>query len=139
MLMTSSHWLVLAGVCAMVLASPSQAAFQDPLDVPAVQSKLAPRGLINGMAYAGKRMVSVGQRGHILYSNDVGQSWTQAKEATLAVNYRCASMTGRSSERWRAPASGRCPMPTLTKWSPHSHPSILGCQRQLTSRQIEIL
>lgn len=79
MLKTSRTWLVLAGVCAMALASPSQAAFQDPLDVPAVQSKLAPRGLINGMAYAGKRMVSVGQRGHILYSDDAGQNWTQAK------------------------------------------------------------
>jgi len=79
MLKTSRTWLVLAGVCAMALASPSQAAFQDPLDVPAVQSKLAPRGVINGLAYAGKRMVSVGQRGHILYSDDAGQSWTQAK------------------------------------------------------------
>lgn len=79
MLKTSRHWLVLAGVCALALASPSQAAFLDPLDVPAVQSKLAPRGIINGLAYAGKRMVAVGQRGHILYSDDAGQSWSQAR------------------------------------------------------------
>lgn len=34
--------------------------------------------LANGLAMAGKRIVSVGQRGHILYSDDDGKSWTQA-------------------------------------------------------------
>lgn len=79
MLKTCRTWMVLTGVCAMALAVPCQAAFQDPLDVPSVKSQLAPRGVINGLAYAGKRMVSVGQRGHILYSDDAGQNWTQAK------------------------------------------------------------
>jgi len=79
MLKSCRTWLVLAGVCAMALAAPCQAAFQDPLDIPAVLSKLAPRSVINGLTYAGKRMVSVGQRGHILYSDDAGQNWTQAQ------------------------------------------------------------
>jgi photosystem II stability/assembly factor-like uncharacterized protein len=78
MLKSCRTWLVLAGICAMALAAPCQAAFQDPLDIPAVHSKLAPKGVINGLAFAGKRMVSVGQRGHILYSDDAGQNWIQA-------------------------------------------------------------
>ena len=36
-------------------------------------------GLLNGVARAGKRVVAVGQRGHIVYSDDGGRSWTQAK------------------------------------------------------------
>jgi photosystem II stability/assembly factor-like uncharacterized protein len=70
--------VALAGLLALCLAAPVQAAFQDPLDVPAVKSALAPRALANGLAMAGKRMVAVGQRGHILTSEDGGKSWTQA-------------------------------------------------------------
>lgn len=54
------------------------AAFQDVLDVPAVPSALATQGLINGLALAGERVVGVGQRGHIVYSDDQGRSWRQA-------------------------------------------------------------
>jgi photosystem II stability/assembly factor-like uncharacterized protein len=70
--------VALASVLALCLTTPVQAAFQDPLDVPAVKSALAPRALANGLAMAGKRMVAVGQRGHILTSEDGGNSWTQA-------------------------------------------------------------
>src|SRR4029079_5611384 len=34
--------------------------------------------LLNGLARAGQRIVAVGQRGHVLYSDDAGKSWKQA-------------------------------------------------------------
>lgn len=52
--------------------------FVDPLDVPATKTSLASRTPFNALARAGKRIVAVGQRGHILYSNDFGKNWTQA-------------------------------------------------------------
>lgn len=53
--------------------------FQDPLAVPAQASPLAARGLLQGVARAGQRLIAVGQRGHIVLSNDGGASWQQAK------------------------------------------------------------
>lgn len=53
------------------------AAFVDPLDAPAKVSALAPKALLNGLAQAGKRLVAVGQRGHVLYSDDGGEHWQQ--------------------------------------------------------------
>ncbi|HJV01971.1 MAG TPA: YCF48-related protein [Burkholderiaceae bacterium] len=65
---------------ALLMAAPAQAApFADPLDTPAMTSALAPRALLNGLAHAGKRIVAVGQRGHVLYSDDQGGHWTQAR------------------------------------------------------------
>jgi photosystem II stability/assembly factor-like uncharacterized protein len=71
-------WAALASACVLVFAAPAQGAFQDPLDAPATKSALSPQALSNGLALAGKRIVAVGQRGHILYSEDAGKSWTQA-------------------------------------------------------------
>lgn len=56
----------------------SQIGFQDVLDTPAIKSPLAVKTLFNGITLAGKRLVSVGQRGHIVYSDDGGASWSQA-------------------------------------------------------------
>lgn len=67
-----------AGALALVLAATSCWAFQDPLDTPAMKSALASKNLLNGVAQAGKRVVAVGKRGHILYSNDLGKTWQQA-------------------------------------------------------------
>lgn len=53
--------------------------FKDVLDTPARMSPLASRSLLNGVASAGKRVVCVGLRGHIVYSDDGGKTWTQAK------------------------------------------------------------
>lgn len=52
--------------------------FQDILDTPAAMSKLAPKTLLVGVTVVGKRIVCVGQRGHIVYSDDQGKSWTQS-------------------------------------------------------------
>lgn len=72
---------ILTKLLAISLLAPvlaSAATFQDPLDVPAKASAQASKGLINGLAMAGNRLVAVGQRGHILLSDDQGKSWQQA-------------------------------------------------------------
>jgi photosystem II stability/assembly factor-like uncharacterized protein len=53
--------------------------FQDPLAVPAQASALAGRSLLQGVARTGQRLVAVGQRGHIVHSNDAGSTWQQSK------------------------------------------------------------
>jgi photosystem II stability/assembly factor-like uncharacterized protein len=66
--------------CALLLPLvPCGAAPADVLDTPAATSALAARGLINGLALAGSRVVAVGQRGHIVYSDNRGEQWTQAR------------------------------------------------------------
>ena len=72
------HMAVAAAALALPAASTAQA-FRDVLDTPAAASAAAPRGLLNGLARAGTRVVAVGQRGHIVYSDDGGRSWMQAQ------------------------------------------------------------
>jgi len=45
----------------------------------ALESAKASRSLLLDVTHAGSRMVVVGDRGHILYSEDQGKTWTQAK------------------------------------------------------------
>jgi photosystem II stability/assembly factor-like uncharacterized protein len=52
---------------------------RDVLDTPSVKSALASRSLLNGLALAGERIVAVGQRGHVLFSDDGGKTWKQAE------------------------------------------------------------
>lgn len=76
-------WMALAALAA-ALALPFTrqvvaAEFSDALDTPALPSELAAQGPLTGLASAGERLVVVGQRGHILYSDDSGRSWHQAE------------------------------------------------------------
>lgn len=48
------------------------------LDTPAIQTPLAEKMLINGLIKTGNRIIAVGQRGDILWSDDHGRTWTQA-------------------------------------------------------------
>jgi photosystem II stability/assembly factor-like uncharacterized protein len=50
----------------------------DPGTLPAEPARLAPRSLLLDIARAGSRLVAVGERGHVLASDNRGQSWTQA-------------------------------------------------------------
>jgi photosystem II stability/assembly factor-like uncharacterized protein len=50
----------------------------DPLDKPAEASPLAQYSQLIAIARAGNRLVVAGMRGHILYSDDEGRTWTQA-------------------------------------------------------------
>src|SRR5574340_1818382 len=71
---------VVAGAAAAIgwAAPEGAAAFRDVLDTPAAMSPLAQRGLLLGLARAGNAVVAVGQRGHILWSDDAGGHWQQA-------------------------------------------------------------
>ncbi len=69
--------------------------YVDVLDLPARVSALALNSPLSGMARAGERVIAVGQRGHILFSDDGGKHWQQAAvpvSADLtAVNFASAS------------------------------------------------
>lgn len=69
----------LAAFALLLPAATTAAEYRDVLDTPAAASALAPAGLLNGLARAGKRIVAVGQRGHVVYSDDAGRTWVQAK------------------------------------------------------------
>mgnify|MGYP000072133774 FL=1 len=56
----------------------SQAEWQDPLQTPAMKTLKAPSSLLLDVISAGDRLVAVGERGHIILSDDDGYSWSQA-------------------------------------------------------------
>jgi photosystem II stability/assembly factor-like uncharacterized protein len=47
-----------------------------------IESAKAQQALLLDITHAGKRLVAVGDRGHILYSDDNGATWSQAKVPT---------------------------------------------------------
>ena len=67
--------LVLAALHGAAQAAP----FTDVLDLPAMPSALAATSALRDVAMAGERLVAVGPRGHILYSDDHGLHWQQAQ------------------------------------------------------------
>ena len=69
---TVALWLLFAFFGA--LSAPHAAA-----QVAAVESRLASTSLLLDGARAGSRLVVVGERGHILFSDDNGATWTQAQ------------------------------------------------------------
>ncbi|MBK5351447.1 glycosyl hydrolase, partial [Pseudomonas sp. TH41] len=81
--MNAFRWITLAAL-GVALAVPFTRAvvaadFVDPLSSPAIPSEKAINGMFTGLATAGKRLVAVGQRGHIFYSDDAGVRWHQAE------------------------------------------------------------
>lgn len=67
------------------MVSGAHAAPVSAVDRPAIMSAKASRSLMTDIAYAGKRLVTVGERGHILYSDDDGKNWMQAKVPVSAM------------------------------------------------------
>ena len=63
-------------------ALPQDAGQEDPAARPAIIAPLAVRSLLLDLAWAGKRIFAVGERGHILHSADAGKSWTQVPVPT---------------------------------------------------------
>ncbi len=51
----------------------------DPAARPSVIAPLAVRSLLIDLARAGERVFAVGERGHVLYSDDEGRTWTQVQ------------------------------------------------------------
>lgn len=66
-----------AGV--VLAVSMTALAYKTPVEEPATPSKLAALTPLIGVDKAGKRIVAVGLRGHIVYSDDEGKTWTQAQ------------------------------------------------------------
>jgi len=63
-------------LASLVVQAPVYAA-KDVLDTPAMQSDRAMRHLLLDVTEAGDRVVAVGAKGHILISDDDGQTWRQ--------------------------------------------------------------
>ncbi|WP_166252282.1 WD40/YVTN/BNR-like repeat-containing protein [Marinobacter salicampi] len=63
----------------LAAAAPSAVAVGDLLETPARETQLATEFLLTDITRAGDRLVSVGERGHIIYSDDQGTTWTQAE------------------------------------------------------------
>jgi len=59
-----------------------QAAYKDIIEMKAVKVDSASTSLALDVAKAGDRLVIVGERGHVLYSDDNGENWTQADVET---------------------------------------------------------
>ncbi len=79
--MCSFKKFVLVTLCAtlaLLQAVAQAASFVDVLELPAKPSALAQRSPLLDVTRAGERLVAVGQRGHILYSDDAGVQWQQA-------------------------------------------------------------
>jgi photosystem II stability/assembly factor-like uncharacterized protein len=70
-------------ISALIVAATSSAAPDagkyDVLELPAVQSELASKSLIYSINKFGDRYFATGQHGHILYSDDGGDTWQQAE------------------------------------------------------------
>ncbi|EIK93444.1 BNR/Asp-box repeat domain-containing protein [Pseudomonas sp. M47T1] len=74
---------LVAGIALGGVAGSAWAADPAPAaQVWSIESGKALRSLMLDVVAAGPRLVAVGDRGHILYSDDHGQSWTQAKVPT---------------------------------------------------------
>ncbi len=71
------RWLLPLAACCLW---PTQAAWSvgDVLTTPSMPTELAPTTLLIDVVEVGERLVAVGQRGHIIYSDDKGKSWSQA-------------------------------------------------------------
>jgi len=63
----------------MAIAAPAVFAMADILEIPARPTDLAPVNLLNDADRAGDRIVAAGERGHIIFSDNGGDSWTQAE------------------------------------------------------------
>ena len=70
-------WTLVA--TALLAAGLSSAEPMDTLSTPALASQLAPRSMLVTAARAGDRIVVAGERGHVLWSDDAGAQWRQAR------------------------------------------------------------
>lgn len=77
-------WFSMTLVALMILVSPCavHAAYKDIVEMAAVKVATAGSSLTLDIVRAGDRLVVVGERGHVLYSDNQGESWTQADVAT---------------------------------------------------------
>lgn len=84
------RWLALAGA---TLAGGVQAA-GFPTDGPARRMPLADKAALLDLTLAGGRLVAVGERGHVLLSDDQGATWRQAQDVPTRVTLTAVHATG---------------------------------------------
>ena len=79
-----SYWLSVILVALITLFNPfaAQGAYKDFIEMKAVKVASASTSLAVDVAKAGDRLVIVGERGHVLFSDDNGDRWTQADVET---------------------------------------------------------
>jgi photosystem II stability/assembly factor-like uncharacterized protein len=76
------QWMSLVLIAALVACGTRALGQVDPHDaanLPAEIEPLASESLLLDLATAGSRIVAVGERGHVLLSDDQGRTWRQAK------------------------------------------------------------
>jgi photosystem II stability/assembly factor-like uncharacterized protein len=67
----------------LFLTGPAwSSAYQDPIDLPAQRLPGVGQALLVDVTRVGERLVAVGERGHVLYSDDAGVNWSQAQVAS---------------------------------------------------------
>ncbi len=88
----------------LVMVAPAAFAVGDLLETPARETTLATEYLLNDVAVAGERLVAVGERGHIIYSDDDGKSWVQA-EVPVSVTLTAIDF-GTPTDGWAVGHSG---------------------------------
>lgn len=66
-------------VCLFLSQLANAALDYDVLKMPAAKSHLAAKSLIYSVETFGDRTFATGHRGHIVYSDDLGETWTQAE------------------------------------------------------------
>lgn len=76
-----------AALAALSLAglACAQADKNDEANKPALAASLASQSLLLDLAAAGPRLVAVGERGHVMLSDDQGATWRQAKSVPTRV------------------------------------------------------
>lgn len=72
--------LSLLSVCSVLaFAAPLPLQAAEAATLTSIESPKAVTSLLLDVAHAGKRLVAVGDRGHILFSEDAGRNWVQAR------------------------------------------------------------
>lgn len=88
----------------MAIAAPSVFAIADIIEIPSRPTNLAPEKLLNDADRAGDRIVAAGERGHIIFSDDNGDSWTQG-EVPVSVTLTAVDF-GSETHGWAVGHSG---------------------------------
>lgn len=89
-------WCTLGGAATPQPTSPTKT--PAVIDRPAVSSPLAERSLLTAVSAQGQQVVAVGERGHIVVSQDGGNTWQQAA-SPVSVTLTCVQMVD-ASQGW---------------------------------------
>lgn len=82
-------------LCALLVLLAVSPVWGAPTDY-AMQMPLASKSSLLDVAKVGNRVVSVGERGHILYSDDQGETWVQARVPTSVMLTRVFFSTDKT-------------------------------------------